>query len=266
MNICPKYDTDTNVDEYEEPAGKFKCKTNSVVKDCDISTVNKYDGVILFSRYCVPNLSTYKEVAYDLVDNATGGRTSKYIGDIGTCWGVILGMSIATLLIAFLYLIGLKYIAGPLTYSALVILLLLQVAGGAWAMSAASKYPEESSTYKAYQYSGIGLFVVAGVYLIILLCCCTNIRRAVGIVKATSNFSQSVPEIFAVPVVFFLISLLWMAFWTVSALFLYSIGDPEKADDGKPVANIKWDDNTRYMFLIHVFGLFWVGAFIIGCS
>jgi len=57
-----------------------------------------------------------------------------------------------------------------------------------------------------------------------------------------------------------------MAFWTVSALFLYSIGEPEKSEDGKPVANIKWDDNTRYMFLIHLFGLFWVGAFIIGCS
>ena len=57
-----------------------------------------------------------------------------------------------------------------------------------------------------------------------------------------------------------------MAFWTVSALFLYSIGEPQKSEDGKPVANIEWDDNTRYMFIIHLFGLFWVGAFIIGCS
>lgn len=55
-----------------------------------------------------------------------------------------------------------------------------------------------------------------------------------------------------------------MLYWTASALFLYSIGEPEKRDDGAPIANIKWDDNTKYMFFIHVFGLFWVGAFIIG--
>jgi hypothetical protein len=101
---------------------------------------------------------------------------------------VVLGMSIATLLIAFLYLIGLKYVAGPLTYIALVLLLLLQVAGGAWAIGVSAKYPPENSTFKAYQYSGIALFILAGIYLLILLCCCTNIRRAVGIVKATSNF------------------------------------------------------------------------------
>jgi hypothetical protein len=89
-------------------------------------------------------------VAYQLVDNATGGRTSKYIGDIASCWGVVLGMSIATLLIAFLYLIGLKYVAGPLTYTALVLLLLLQIAGGAWAIGVSEKYPPENSTFKAY--------------------------------------------------------------------------------------------------------------------
>lgn len=115
-----------------------------------METIDKYNGVVLFGRYCVPNLSEYKEVAYQLVDNATGGRTSKYIGDIASCWGVVLGMSIATLLIAFLYLIGLKYVAGPLTYTALVLLLLLQIAGGAWAIGVSAKYPPENSTFKAY--------------------------------------------------------------------------------------------------------------------
>jgi len=123
-------------------------------------------------------------------------------------------------------------------------------------MSSASNYPEESSTYKTYQYSGIALLVVAFIYLVILLCCCTNIRRAVGIVKATSNFTKSVPEIFAVPVVFFFISLIWMAFWATSALYLYSIGEVEKRTDGVPIAKVVWDDNTRYMFLIHIFGFF----------
>jgi hypothetical protein len=78
--------------------------------------------------------------------------------------------------------------------------------------------------------------VLAGVYFVILLCCCTNIRRAVAIVKATSAFSKDVPTIFAVPVVFFFISIIWMFFWASSALFIYSIGEPEKREDGVPIA------------------------------
>jgi hypothetical protein len=98
---------------------------NDVVKTCDVNIIDSYKGSKIFSRYCVPNLSEYKDVAYDLIDNATGGRTSKYIGDIQTSWGVILGMSFGTLIIAFIYLVLLKYVAGPLTFVALVILLIL---------------------------------------------------------------------------------------------------------------------------------------------
>jgi hypothetical protein len=249
-----------------EDYAALECKTNEYVTSCTVAEENQYRGAVLFRYYCVPNLTEYKDTAYDLIDNATGGRTSKYIGDIQSCWGVLLGMSFATLLISLLYLLLLKHIAGPLTFAALIGLLLLQVAGGAMAYSASADYPTESSTHKAYKYSGIALFVLAAAYTTILLCCCNTIRRAVGIVKATSNFTKSVPEILAVPVVFFVIALLWMAFWAASAVFIYSIGEPVQRDDGLPVADIKWDKNTRYMFLIHLFGLFWVGAFIIGCS
>ena len=175
-------------------------------------------------------------------------------------------MAVATLVISFIYLLLLRPIAGPLTWTALFLLLLLQIAGGVWAYTRSSDFPEGSSNNKAYMYSGIGLFVVAFIYLICLCCCWKNIARAVGIVKATSRFSQQVPTIFAVPVVFFFIILIWVLYWTASALYLYSIGEPVKRDGDIPIADIKWDKNTRYLFLTHVFGLFWVGAFIIGAA
>lgn len=220
----------------------------------------------MFDRYCIPNLEDYAEKAYEMIDYATGGRTSKYIGDVQECWGVIVGMAVATLLISFLYLITLRFCAGPLTYTALVILLLLQVAGGAWLYTESSNYPEGSTNQKTYFYCGIALFVIAFIYLICLCCCWRNIARAVGIVKATSKFSQQVPTIFAVPVVFFFVAMIWCLYWTASAMYLYSVGEPVKREGDVPIAEIKWDKNTRYMFLAHVFGLFWVGAFIIGSA
>jgi len=33
-----------------------------------------------------------------------------------------------------------------------------------------------------------------------------------------------------------------------------------------PIATITWDYQTRQIWIYHLFGLFWVGAFIIGCA
>ena len=43
------------------------------------------------------------------------------------------------------------------------------------------------------------------------------------------------------------------------------MGDPVKRD-GLPLADIEWDDTTRYVWIYHLFGLFWVSSFIIGCA
>lgn len=73
----------------------------------------------------MPNLTKYKEVGYTIIDEVTGGNASKYVGDIQASSGVLIGMTFGTLLIAFIYVLLLKYIAGPLTAIALIALLLI---------------------------------------------------------------------------------------------------------------------------------------------
>ena len=57
--------------------------------------------------------------------------------------------------------------------------------------------------------------------------------------------------------------MVWLTVWLVSAVFVFSIGEPVKRDD-YPLTEMKWDDNTRYIFLFQLFMLFWINAFIMG--
>lgn len=63
-----------------------------------------------------------------------------------------------------------------------------------------------------------------------------------------------------------LISIVFLAVWVISAVFIFTVGEPVPSDKLKTFSNIVWDTTTRYVFLYFLFGLFWISAFIIGCA
>ena len=68
-----------------------------------------------------------------------------------------------------------------------------------------------------------------------------------------------------VPAMFFLIIGVWMTFWIISAIWVYSCGEIYKSESS-PFAEIKWDTTTRYVWIYHIFGMFWISAFILGSA
>jgi hypothetical protein len=72
---------------------------------------------------------------------------------------------------------------------------------------------------------GILLWILTGLYFLILLCCCSRIRLGVAIMEAASDFVRSTPSIFIVPVFFFFIIGIWVVFWIFSAVWVFSVGE-----------------------------------------
>lgn len=83
--------------------------------------------------------------------------------------------------------------------------------------------------------------------------------------QTTADYINSTTRIFLVPVFFFCCILVWFAYWCVSAIFIWSVGDISARADS-PFATVEWNETTRYVFLYNLFGLFWINAFFIGCS
>lgn len=213
-------------------------------------------------RYCLPDANDLKQL---VIDEVTGGNLGKYIGDLATAWWIFLVMVGISTVIACIYLFLLRIIAKPVLYVSFVLILALLLGGGAYVFAQQYKYASTDNTKSFMMGMGILLWILAGIYFIILMCCCSRIQLGVAIMEATSEFVRDTTSIFLVPFIFFFIICAWMVFWIFSAIYVFSVGDAVKMDN-LPVANIEWNDTTRYVWIYHLFGLFWINAFIIGCA
>mmetsp|Transcript_23391 Transcript_23391/g.23016 ORF Transcript_23391/g.23016 Transcript_23391/m.23016 type:complete len:111 (-) Transcript_23391:610-942(-) len=60
---------------------------------------------------------------------------------------------------------------------------------------------------------------------------------------------------------------MWIACWAFSAVYLFSVGTIEPRDAPLSfVTTVIWEEQTRYMALYHLLGLFWINAFLIGSA
>jgi hypothetical protein len=84
--------------------------------------------------------------------------------------------------------------------------------------------------------------------------------------KVTSSFIGRTPTIFILPVIFFVLCIGWLIFWACLAVYIMSIGQIQPRPEPLQFATtVVWSDQTRYIFLYHLFGGLWVNAFLIGC-
>lgn len=80
--------------------------------------------------------------------------------------------------------------------------------------------------------------------------------------EAASDFVACNLRILALPIVAYLLSLVFFAYWIVTCIYLYGIGDPTfKAT--LPIAIVENNKQTTYIMWYFLFGLLWVVAFFI---
>lgn len=68
-------------------------------------------------------------------------------------------------------------------------------------------------------------------------------------------------SVFFVPLIIFVLTIAFYIWWVAVSVFIYSAGEI-KADGSSPIAKVVWDDTTRYAWWYHLFGLFWINAFL----
>jgi heme/copper-type cytochrome/quinol oxidase subunit 2 len=90
--------------------------------------------------------------------------------------------------LACLYLFLLRCFAKPLLYISFILILIIFVVAGIYVFYSSTKYAAGDRTQKIMKGMAIILWGIAGIYLIILFCCCSRIRLGIAIMEATSTF------------------------------------------------------------------------------
>ena len=168
--------------------------------------------------------------------------------------------------VSIFYLLILRCCAGVLIWVSIAGILAAFGAGGYWAYYTRLQYDVTDKNYMYLQYGAYTLWGITGAFAVIVLLCCSRIRLAVAVMKVTSSFIYRTPTILILPIILFFIVLAWMIVWTFLAVFIMSVGEIKAREAPFQFATtVVWSEQTRYIFLYHLFGGLWVNAFVIGC-
>ena len=189
-------------------------------------------------------------------------RLSTWLSDLFVTKWAIAGSLAWSFVIAMIYLLLLRLIAGFLVFLVILLILAGLLILAAYFKITASDHDEleDKVYYNAYTALFWVFLVLAILWFIFVLAMCNRIRLAVALVQITAKYINNVWCIIFVPIFFFIIVIIWMVYWISLSIFLYATGEFDTGS--KVIANFNWDWKIRYSWWFHLFALFYMTAII----
>lgn len=146
---------------------------------------------------------------------------------------------------SILYLLILRCCAGVVIFFSIFAIIGAFGAGGYWLYATRVQYAATDNNYKYMTYGAYALWGIAGAFFLLTLCCLSRIRLAVAIMKVTSQFVYRTPTTLLLPIIFFVLVLAWLIFWTFLAVYITSVGTPAPRDPPLQfVTTMVWSKQT----------------------
>lgn len=245
-----------------------ECKTNTDVNSCP---TNELYGTQPFEYYCIPTKESAKD-AYKMMMNALQkdpnfGTLTKYMQEISMVWKEMLYMCLASVVISIVYIFLLKWITKPLLYCSMVIILAMFILLGGWSFMKRDEFFIEGAEEQSddYRNATIGAGVAWGIgfiYFCFMCCCWKNISLGATIMEAASEFVSSNLGIIALPLMSYVVAMIFFCYWLATAVFLYSVGTVQfEAKQLTP--KMVPTKEGGYILWYFLFGLFWIFSFLI---
>jgi len=107
-------------------------------------------------------------------------------------------------------------------------------------------------------------WVVTGVTFLAVCCLYSRIQLAIAIIKAAADYVRGTLTVLLVPPAFLAALLVFYVYWTITAVYLVSSGDPERLST-LPVGTFEFNSDLVRLLIYHLFALLWCNAFINAC-
>jgi hypothetical protein len=181
---------------------------------------------------------------------------------------------VLAVLISLIFMFFLRCFAGCIVWISIIFLILLTVAlgilfcynGGAISQSSyignlGITIPTlpSNSYYNIFGYISFGL---AGLFFILMICCCSRIRLAVAVCGVAGQFVAGVCQVIIVPII---MGLIVFSLWVACVLAMIGlIGGANFVVNGNDVFTSidSYTNNYLAMFYYFVFGTLWVNALL----
>ena len=246
-------------------SGTISCKTTSTVTDCNDASYTRYNSKSYLNKYCLPikdelpdNLkSNYNE----LIDWLQIDTIAEWIYDIAKGWPILLICVVLTLILCLIFMYLVEWFAAILAWICIGGSFIFLLGIGFYFFFTRNSSTNEDSAQPTYNIVFAVICWVAAFAIFLFVCCfCKALRIAIGVIQASADFITDTKRILIVPVIGFLVIIVWYTLWIVVAVFVYTIGDIKGTSSGGK--RIEWDDTTRRAWYYHFFALFWMNSFL----
>uniref|UniRef100_H2Z454 Choline transporter-like protein n=1 Tax=Ciona savignyi TaxID=51511 RepID=H2Z454_CIOSA len=276
-------ETGSQLCDYSYPPDRYLSAAvadQSTTGPCPVLPV-KISSAILFR--CVPdNIGTFIADLVTMINNLD--PISRIVSDIYACRYAIIGLCFLSLLVAFLVVLLLRYMASMVVYIINIVVALSSLAGTAvlWWMYASSrialekKAPEtklksEQENTQAFLWYSIGATIITFVLLLLILVMRKRVALTVDLFYEAGKCMQHMPTLLLQPLwTFFVLVFFWIG-WVVVFGFIAFSGAFIKPMMVKGFflhfrLLIKIQCQFSYMWWYHIVGLIWVSEFILACQ
>lgn len=186
-----------------------------------------------------------------------------YISDVTNTWQALLISVASAIVLAFVFLILVYCCAAPIMWISIFGVIGASGFFGWYYWDRASDFADRSDNSENwYKAIGVLLWITCGIIFILCCCCYDKIRVALAVITAAAHFVMNTKRILFHPLLLALCFVLWFAVWLVGAVYIFSVGTITK-HPSYPIAEVDWDETTRYVVIYFIFGLLWVNAFFI---
>ena len=184
-----------------------------------------------------------------------------WINDLYVTRYAIIGSIGWSFILAMLYFLFLRCCAGFITFLIILIVEAGLVVLAVYFKILSEKEEEKVAESDTTDYAFFWVFTaLAAAWLLFILIMCNRIRLAVALTEVTSKYINKTWCIVFVPFLFFIILVIWLAYWIVMLVFLYTSGEFESTS--KIFASFKMDETLEYGFWFHIVMLFYITAVI----
>ena len=190
-------------------------------------------------------------------------KFASWIADLNGAKYAIAASLVWAFIICMLFVLFLRLCAGIITFIIIVSIELIFIALAVYLkLTVDEDKARENETYDITMKVCFYLCVAfALIWFIFVMVMCNKIRLAVSLIQVTCKYIMKNCCILFVPIFFFALLIIWVAYWIVMVVFLYSSGDFDK-EGSKVIASFKMSDKLLYCFWFHIFSLFYITAVI----
>ena len=165
------------------------------------------------------------------------------IEDIRDAWMIFLLMIVLCVIISIVYFYLVQMCAGVLTFLIIIcgLIGLFGLGFFCWQrrITTMKEVEFDQSVAENYKKAAIVFWVLGGIFLLLVLCLCSQIKLAVKMIQAASDFITDRKSVLLSPIFSYILLIAFLMFWLPSFAYVFSVGEL-KTNKNEIFADIIW--------------------------